>query len=178
MQFKRITSKKDIYFDKLMEIYNYSFPEFERRTLNDQIEVLKNKNYKCTIVCEDNILIGIILYWEFENYKYIEHLAINKDFRGQSYGSKILKDFCSDNKIIILEIDLPIDEISIKRLNFYERLGFIMQEFDHIHPPYRKIYKGHKLKIMSFKRELLKKEYDKFNKFLEYEIMKYSECNN
>jgi hypothetical protein len=68
--------------------------------------------------------------------------------------------------------------VSIKRLNFYERLGFIMQEFNHIHPPYRKIYKGHSLKIMSFNRELLKEEYDTFNKFLKYEIMKYSECNN
>lgn len=178
MEFKRIVSKDDKYFSKMISIYNYSFPEFEKRTLVNQIEVLNDESYKCIVVCENNILVGIILYWDFENYKYVEHLAIDKDLRGKSYGSKILKEFCNDNKTIILEIDPPIDEVSVKRLKFYNKLGFVMQEFNHIHPPYRLGYEGHKLKVLSFNRELSKSEYYEFNDFLKNRIMKYSEYKN
>ncbi len=90
----------------------------------------------------------------------------------------ILKEFCENNETIVLEIDPPVDDISIKRLGFYSNLGFKLQEFEHIHPPYRKEYKGHKLKIMTFNRNLSEDEYNKFNVFLKERIMKYSEHND
>lgn len=80
-----------------------------------------------------------------------------------------------ENPNTILEIDEPVDEVSIKRLNFYSNLGFKLQQFNHIHPPYRKEFDGHSLKIMSFGRDLLGEEYDKFDEFLKYTVMKYSE---
>lgn len=175
MEFIRINSKDDKYFNDAMKIYQTSFPIFEQRTMKNQIEVLENKEYYSTIICENNILIGLLFYWKYGKYTYIEHLAISPSLRGQNYGSKILKIFCEDNKNIILEIDNPIDEISIKRLKFYSKIGFKLQNFQHIHPPYRKGYEGHNLKIMSFNRDLSKEEYDAFNVFLKTKVMKYSE---
>lgn len=178
MQFIRINSKDDKYFNDTMKIYQTSFPIFEQRIIKDQIEALENKNYYSTIICENDRLIGLLFYWKYDNYVYIEHLAISLSLRGKKYGSKILKTFCENNKNIILEIDNPIDEISRKRLKFYSEIGFKLQEFDHIHPPYRKEYNGHKLKIMSFNRDLSKEEYNQFNVFLKTKVMKYSEKNN
>lgn len=175
MEFKRIKSKDDKYFNNTMEIYKTSFPIFEQRTMSNQIEVLEDKEYYSTIICENNALVGLLFYWKYEKYAYIEHLAIAPNLRGKNYGSKILKRFCEYNKYTILEIDEPIDEISIKRLKFYSEIGFKLQDFEHIHPPYRKDYKGHKLKVMSFNRDLSKEEYDKFNIFLKDKVMKYSE---
>ncbi|MGL5316183.1 MAG: GNAT family N-acetyltransferase, partial [Peptostreptococcaceae bacterium] len=96
----------------------------------------------------------------------------------KNYGSKILKEFCSVNKHTILEIDNPIDEISIKRLNFYSKIGFKLQKFEHIHPPYRHGYDGHNLKIMSYNRDLSEEEYEEFNIFLNTNVMIYSENNS
>lgn len=175
MEFIRINSKDDKYFNDAMKIYQTSFPIFEQRTMKNQIEVLENKEYYSTIICENNILIGLLFYWKYGKYTYIEHLAISPSLRGKNYGSKILKIFCEDNKNTILEIDNPIDEISIKRLKFYSKIGFKLQNFQHIHPPYRKGYEGHNLKIMSFNRDLSKEEYDAFNVFLKTKVMKYSE---
>lgn len=44
--------------------------------------------------------------------------------RNKNYGSKILKDLKQKYKTLFLSIDLAIDEISIKRKNFYLRNGF------------------------------------------------------
>lgn len=178
MNFIRINSKEDKYFDDAMKIYQASFPIFEQRTLKKQIEALEDEMYYSTIICENNTLIGLIFYWKYGKYTYIEHLAISPSLRGKNYGSKILKAFCEDNKDTILEIDNPIDEISIKRLNFYSKIGFKLQDFEHIHPPYRQEYDGHNLKIMSFNRDLSKEEYEEFNAFLKTNVMKYSENNN
>lgn len=178
MDFIRINSKEDKHFDDVMKIYQASFPIFEQRTLKTQIEALENEMYYCTIICENGMLIGLIFYWKYGKYTYIEHLAISPNLRGKNYGSKILKAFCEDNKHTILEIDNPIDEISIKRLNFYSKLGFKLQDFQHIHPPYRQEYDGHNLKIMSFNRDWSKEEYEEFNTFLKTTVMKYSDNNN
>lgn len=175
MKYIRLKSKNDNYFEHAMKIYKMSFPIFEQRKIEDQIEVLENEKYNCTVVCEDNELVGILFYWEYDNSRYIEHLAITENLRGMNYGSKILTEFCNSDKSTILEIDNPIDNISIKRLNFYSKLGFKLQDYIHIHPPYRKEFHGHELKVMSYRNNLSNYEYEKFNTFLKYEVMKYSE---
>ena len=71
MQFKRICSKDDCYFKEAMEIYKSSFPIFEQRTLKSQIDALENKEYYCSVICENDELIGILFYWEYDKYRYI-----------------------------------------------------------------------------------------------------------
>ncbi|SFB30384.1 GNAT family N-acetyltransferase [Clostridium frigidicarnis] len=172
MKFIRMNDVKSTCWSKAWKIYINSFPLFEQRKIEDQIEILKDYRYHCIVVCEEESIIGILFYWEWDNYIYIEHLAISSDLRGRNYGSKILKEFCKNNKCIILEIDPPVDDISIKRLKFYSNLEFRLQEFDHVHPPYRKGYKGHNLKVLGYNIILSKRNYDDFNTFLKEEIMK------
>lgn len=178
MEFVRISSNDNSSFVDAMDIYKVSFPIFEQRIIKNQIDVLKDERYNFIVVYENRELVGILLYWDLDNCKYIEHLAISPSLRGKNYGSRVLKEFCENNGTIILEIDPPVDDISIKRLNFYSNLGFKLQEFEHIHPPYRRDYKGHKLKVMSLNRNLSEDEYNTFNVFLKERIMKYSENSN
>lgn len=177
MNFIRISSN-DENFKKAMEIYKVSFPIFEQRTINDQIEALKDKNYHFDVIYHKDEFVGILLYWDMNGYKYIEHFAIDSSLRGKNYGSRVLKEFCKNNKNVILEIDPPIDEISIKRLKFYSKLGFKLQEFNHIHPSYRKECKSHSLKIMTFDENISKEDYNTFNKLLKKNVMKYSEVKD
>lgn len=137
MEFIRIKSKDDYYWKDLMKIYRKSFPLYEQRNAMNQLEVLKDENYYCTAICENKNLIGLLFYWNIDKYIYIEHLAISPKLRGKSYGSKIIKEFCKKDATIILEIDTPCEDISIKRLRFYSKLGFVIQDFSHLPPSYR-----------------------------------------
>lgn len=175
MEFIRITAKDHLHWEHLMAIYEGSFPIFEQRTMADQVAVLRDEQYHCVAVCEQDLLVGLLFYWEFGQYQYIEHLAIAPNLRGKNYGSRLLKEFCDNEHTIILEIDPPVDEVSIKRLRFYSNLGFKLQEFKHIHPPYRRGYEGHHLKVLSYNKDLSSGEYHMFNTFLVDRIMKYSQ---
>ncbi|MDZ4992366.1 GNAT family N-acetyltransferase [Clostridium perfringens] len=177
MKFIRINSNNEC-FNKAMEIYKVSFPIFEQRTIKDQIKALEDEDYHFNVIYDGDKMVGILLYWDMNGYKYIEHFAIDSSLRGKNYGSRVLKEFCKNNKNVILEIDPPIDEISNKRLNFYSKLGFKLQDFNHIHPSYRKECKSHSLKIMTFNENISKEDYDTFNNLLKKNVMKYSEVKD
>ena len=58
------------------------------------------------------------------NAYYLMYLAVEPSLRNKSYGSKILIDLKEKYKILFLSIDIPIDDISTSRKNFYLRNGF------------------------------------------------------
>lgn len=45
LKFERIVNEQHPYFEKAFELYEESFPIFERRTLSSQISVFKAKGY-------------------------------------------------------------------------------------------------------------------------------------
>lgn len=176
MKFIRMQTAQDSYWEETWEIYKQSFPVFERRLLNNQIEAMEEESYHCVVAVQNNQVVGMIFYWEWEESIYIEHFAIHPDLRGQSYGSAILKEFVeSTSKVVILEIDPPIDEISKKRLSFYKRLGFYMNDYQYTHPPYRKDRIPHELKILSYNQYLDEKAYQAFHHNVCSRAMKYIE---
>ncbi|MBG9736213.1 GNAT family N-acetyltransferase [Paenibacillus alvei] len=171
MNFIRLTSADDMYFRELLELYEISFPQHEQRIFDDQIRVLDNSAYHCEVILEDDEFVGLICYWKTKRFSYIEHFAIHPNRRGDNLGSRCLQEFIEVNEIVILEIDPPIDPISIRRKNFYMRLGFQENKYHHEHPPYKEQYKPHELVIMSFPRIITECEYAEFNEFLKNTIM-------
>ncbi|WP_417326024.1 GNAT family N-acetyltransferase [Halarcobacter sp.] len=173
MELVFIESKDNKYFDKAWQLYLDSFPEVERRTLEEQEEILTDKNFKMTCYVEDEVLISIVFFWKIYTknkiYTFLEHFAVNSELRGQSYGSKILEKFISDNKNIVLEIEPIVDEITQKRLNFYERFDFVVNCYEHLQIPFRKDAQELKLVLMSQQKTLSQQEYKEL-----YESMKKS----
>lgn len=164
-----IESKDNKYFDKAWKLYLDSFPEIERRTLEEQEEILTDKNFKMTCYVEDEVLISIVFYWKISSYTFLEHFAVNSELRGQSFGSKILQKFINDKKNIVLEIEPIVDEITQKRLKFYKKFGFVVNSHEHLQIPFREGAKELKLLLMSQEKTLSQQEY----KVL-YESMKKS----
>ncbi len=176
MKFLRITHTYEENFNKAWSLYEKSFPIYEKRTLETHEKALDNENFYCTYIMDNNIFIGILFYWKLDKYIYLEHFAIDESLRGKGYGSKVLKEFSSKNTNIILEIDPPIDDISIKRYNFYKSLGFKLYDFDHIQLPYRKNYEGYKLKILAHGILLSLDDYNEFYDLMYKNLLPY--CQN
>lgn len=164
-----IENKKNKYFEKAWKLYLDSFPEIERRTLEEQEEILTDKNFKMTCYVEDEVLISIVFYWKISSYTFLEHFAVNSELRGQSFGSKILQKFINDKKNIVLEIEPIVDEITQKRLKFYKKFGFVVNTHEHLQIPFRESAKELKLLLMSQEKTLSQQEYKVF-----YESMKKS----
>ncbi|MGI5962906.1 MAG: GNAT family N-acetyltransferase [Lawsonibacter sp.] len=171
MKFERITSPDHPAFAQAFALYEISFPIHERRFREKQENVLAHPEYHCEVILEAGKFIGILLYWEYEGGFYVEHFAVDPALRGQSYGSRALRALGKQGKPVVLEIDPPVDEISVRRKHFYQKIGFQENTFPHVHPPYRPGFKGHDLVIMSFPGPLNKQEYETFASYLANTVM-------
>lgn len=162
---QRVYNSNHLFFDNFWMVYNESFPKEEKRNFLQQQEIFLKQEYTLNIYIEENTLKGFLAYWTFPNFIFVEHLAIARDGQGQGLGKSILQDFIKVQQIpVILEIEHPLDEISIRRLQFYQRLGFIENEYEHFQPPFNKNDQPLSLRILSLYERISE---DLFNEFAE-----------
>lgn len=145
-------------WELIEQTYTASFPEAERRpfplvrrlacenpaftvyallkespTLSHPTEVFKEGEAK-----EGQVYVGFITAWTFEDFTYIEHFAIDESARNGGIGGRALKQFLAACQApIVLEVETPTDELSQRRIGFYERQGFLLDTHPYHQPPYR-----------------------------------------
>lgn len=140
-------------FELFWEIYEDSFPEDEKRDKNGQLKIMNKEEYNIEFYREESI-IGFITYWHIGDYTYIDHLAIKNEHRGKGYGTKLLDMIKRKGNKFILEVEPPINKTNKKRIRFYEKNGFYLNEYDYIQRPLKKNGKTVKLELMTYpKRE-------------------------
>lgn len=160
----RVTDSEAVEFKAAWELYKGSFPIIEQRTLEHQRKALENKHCYFDCYFDGDKFVGFICYWLFEDYMYIEHYAINPEMRCMGYGGKILNNLIGRyNKVIILEIEPVVDDITHRRLTFYQRLGFKVTSHDHTIPEYQLGMGQPKMVVLSHPTIIDEKLYEKFN---------------
>jgi len=173
LEFLRIESAHHELFSEAMRLYSVSFPHHEQRKSAAQIEVLVDPEYYFYAVLCDGEFAGDMLCWISEDFVYVEHFCILESLRSKGVGSEALKKLCSEHSCVILEIDPPVDEISIRRKGFYERAGFFENTHKHAHPPYHSENAPHELVIMSSGSKISEEKYYAFAAYLKERVMKY-----
>ncbi|MDR2911369.1 MAG: GNAT family N-acetyltransferase [Bacteroidales bacterium] len=139
MNFTRINSAEHALFMQAWQLYRKSFPPEERRRLNTQRKIMNHRQYHFELITDNNMFVGFILWWGFNDVRYIEHLATMPHLRGKGYGQRILNSFITASNIpVLLEVEHPADNISRRRIGFYQRAGFVLNEHKYSHPPYKK----------------------------------------
>lgn len=137
----------------VQNLYESAFPCDERRDFGDLLTLLReNEAFRAEVICDNEKPVGMLTYWTWKDWRYIEHFAIDKTCRGQGVGAAVLHSFVtSDNTPVVLEVEIPIDEMSVRRVGFYRRLGFILHEnFTYIQPPYSPDRNAIELRLMTY----------------------------
>lgn len=156
-------------FDKVFQIMELSFPEDEHRTYEEQKELLNNSLYQIYILPDESgeNIKAFVAVWEFDEMVYIEHLAVNPEFRNGGLGAMILQELISrSDKQICLEVEPPKETMAIRRIGFYERNGFFLNEYDYMQPAISKGRKPIPLLIMTSGRKISKEEFDRIRTVL------------
>lgn len=160
MEFIKVEDSKSKHFKESWKIYNSSFPSDEKRDVNMQVKLFDNATYSFYSVYEGKILVGIIAYWKFEDFLFVEHLAIKENCKGKGLGTMVLKKFINEkNGKIVVEVERPKTKIAQKRIGFYERAGFQLNKYGYIQPPYSKDKNPVPMFLMSFPKKIDESEF-------------------
>lgn len=162
----RLKNTTDNYFQKAWEIYEDAFPLSERRLLEAQSNVMKVPNYHFDITIIEKQLIGFLLWWEIETYRYIDHFATSVQMRNKGYGKLILEKFMdsNNNKPILLEVELPNSTINQRRIKFYEKIGFKLNQHYYEIPPLNESQAPLQLLLMSYPNRVSENDVQQFVK--------------
>lgn len=182
MELVRIQDAAHPYFVRAWDIYERSFPLCEQRPLAEHIKALNDPAFHYNLLIEQGQLVGLLSWWDWDAadgtpFRFGEHFAISPELRGGGYGSQALQYLLGDQmRLVLLEIDLPIDDISRRREQFYKRNGLVTNyEYDHVHPSFRPTTEPHKLLVMSYPRALAPAEFQEFQRFNNEKVLGYSE---
>ena len=151
IEIRKIKSE-DPFYPYIENLLISAFPIQERRDSKDQRELTNSSPiFNNNVVIVDRNPIGVITYWDMEYFYYIEHFAIDEKYRNKGYGQKVLSTLKRILKApIILEAEVPSDKISSRRINFYQRQGFILHDLPYLQPPYREGDLWFPLMLMSY----------------------------
>ena len=161
IRFNRIIQPTDL--ESVREIYEASFPPKERREFFQLKQLISDRElFVNQIITDKNIVAGLCIFWVFNEFAFIEHLAVKPELRGIGIGEEALSVLREKFKIILLETELPVDEISKRRIKFYERNGFSLLERQYFQPSYGNNKPEVELKIMSTDENISNEKLDEY----------------
>lgn len=149
-------------FDSAYPILKQNFPLTERRDYKGQRAILNCKDYRLFLFKKDGKVLGIAGVWVLKNVNFIEHFAVEREFQNKGIGSKILNLLSKQlTGAVCLEVEPPQNSEQERRINFYKRNGFYLNDYFYMQPEYGPKYPAIQLKIMSQKKPLTREEFVK-----------------
>lgn len=124
----------------LHRLYEESFPADERREWHLIVSPAASGCPVLYAIIAGGQLAGMLTLWTFELFSYVEHLAVDPSLRGKGVGTAAMRQLIDliGHRPLVVEIEppTPAQPATIRRLDFYSRLGFSTISTDYIQPPY------------------------------------------
>ncbi|NHB67173.1 GNAT family N-acetyltransferase [Perlabentimonas gracilis] len=148
LTFQQVVSVHDL--EQIRELYVNSFPAYERREFNELVTQLSKPNFKIFRVLNINVNVGFISIWNFIDFTFVEHFAVSPEHRGRGVGKEVMTTLVrNEEKPIVLEVEPPIDDLSIRRVKFYKELGFAILPQVYMQPSYDGVKPQVELRLMT-----------------------------
>lgn len=172
--FDRLTSPHSPHYSAAQELYHSAFPACERRTEDKQREKLRDEAFFAYTIYNKGEFAGILYFWCWDRYSFIEHFATLPTMRGGGVGGVSLELWKEQQtgRTLLLEVEPPRGEIEQRRIGFYERHGFCLNSHYHLHPSYSILTEAHELLVMSFPVPIDAQHFLEFRRYTLQHILK------
>lgn len=169
--FERITEES---FDEIFPLLEAAFPITELRLKEDQRRLLKEDAYRLYGVKKSGVFAAVFAAWEIDDFLYIEHFAVAEALRGNGFGGGLLDAFLEEKgKPVVLEVELPEDTVTRRRIAFYERHGLVYNTYPYLQPPMRKGQDMLPLRFMTKPGAIDLETYERYRKKIYRIVYKY-----
>ena len=166
-------------FENVYSIMEDSFCTDEFRPYLEQYELLEKTNYKIYVLkdyCTKSVKAFIAL-WQFKDFCFIEHFAVDRKYRGEGIGSMIIKEITKMRKCpICLEVEPPKTDVAKKRIEFYEQNGFCLNNYSYIQPPISENRKAIPLLIMTSSAKISEETFEYYKSVLYEKVYGVETC--
>ncbi len=150
LQSEQIQTITHPYINQICTLYCESFPVHERRTPEQLLEMLSGiEEMELYLLKNEEIFVGFMVIWDFRQFTYLEHFAIDATLRGNNYGSQAIGLLKKRSERILLEAEPVTDQQSEKRIGFYLKNGFYVLDFIYYQPPYREGDETFSMRLLS-----------------------------
>lgn len=149
-------------FDEIYAIMQEAFPKEERRNYANQKKLLENRNYCFLIRKDEGKITAFFAFWKFQTFWFGEHFAVDPSVRGKGLGGIMLDMLTQKSSVpFIIEVEPPENEITRRRIAFYQRHGFFLNnQFHYLLPPQQEGLPAVPLIIMSHNKILTQQEFE------------------
>lgn len=125
------------------------FIKDELRDYADYVDVMSNSAYQLSHIVYQGQRVGFVGLWKLNGFTFVEHFAIYEQYRSHGFGGNAIDELQRQFGRLVLEVEQPLEENQVRRINFYRRHGFVLNEFPYIQPSYRKDGSSLPLLLMS-----------------------------
>lgn len=151
VSYKRVKRAEELLACGLWALYERAFPREERRSWEQHCRAMEEESvFRCLSLSDDGEVVGLMFCWELTGCLFIEHFAIDESKRGRGLGQAALRLLQQECKLIILEIELPEDEVTCRRLRFYRAAGFVLLPYEHVQRPFHADTSALSMKLLSW----------------------------
>ena len=151
-------------FDTVFDLMERSFPLEEYRLYEAQKALLQDPVYTIYAVKEKEGILGFAAVWELEDWLFLEHLAVEPAQRNRGIGAQLLQ-FLSERHCC-LEVEPPLTELACRRVGFYKRNGFFLNDYPYMQPSLGEGRSAVPLYIMTSGRTITPEEFAKLKNLL------------
>ncbi|MDE6778157.1 MAG: GNAT family N-acetyltransferase [Alistipes sp.] len=138
MEFRRVVSTSTLDYAFVERLMEEAFPAEERRERAAQrLLTDSERRFSCYVVCDGGEPVGFVTWWDFDDFRYVEHFAMSPAVRNRGYGARAVRMLCEELRTpIVLEVERPDNDTARRRVGFYERQGFELWPDEYSQPPY------------------------------------------
>jgi Acetyltransferases len=161
-------------FDMVYQLFEEAFILAELRPYEKMKELFLKEEFVIYGYNLEGKLAGAILVWEFDECIYLENFAVDSKLRNQGIGAAILKEIQQiySSHLIVLEVEEPIDELTTRRVHFYQRHQFYLNPFHFIQPALRENVEDVHLMLMSYPHCINEETFKNIRDLLFYKVYK------
>jgi ribosomal protein S18 acetylase RimI-like enzyme len=153
IKFKPVKTAEDPALVFVKELYHTAFPETERRKWEDLLGLLeKSTDMQMEVIFSNAAPVAFVTSWQFNEWCFIEHLAVTSEQRGKQIGKQIMQQMLMRGKVL-LEVEPPETEDASRRIGFYQRLGLFVLPFEYLQPSYHEADKTYQMNLMTDSKE-------------------------
>ncbi len=170
-------SLKDTDIQCACQLYEEAFPIEERRDTSEWLlQTEQNPLFNILCIKQDYTFQGILCYWTFELFHYIEHFAISPQQRGNGIGSAALDLFTTTRTQypIVLEVEPDVNDTTNRRILFYKKHRFHIINHPYLQPPYHEGDTFFPLNIMCNEANFANHNFDNIVKTIHQQVYRYT----